>query len=359
MPAYKDDGRWRWRRTVRLPNGEKVRGSGTPDVNTKAAALEDEQAWIERAKKGEPTKVAETPTLQAIHEDYLKHLELHRSPSLRANRESTLRAHLLPWFGPMRLNKISAAEVDEFKAHQLAKVGDEKLEPNTVNNHVMALTNMLRWAHGRGMLHQVPKIEFLPRVANEDVEHLEEDQLAALLEQLTGDLRTMVLCAAYIGFRAGEMLALRWTDVDFARARVRIKHNTYRGVDRPPKNKKARTVPLCRTAAAALEAHKHKRGPLVFCHEDGGALPYATAHYRLQAATDLSGWHVLRHTFGTRLSSRGVPLKAIQEWMGHASIKTTMVYAHYSPVLDGAIHVLDGDSWQPGAKAPTPSGEDE
>jgi hypothetical protein len=46
-----------------------------------------------------------------------------------------------------------------------------------------------------------------------------------------------------------------------------------------------------------------------------------------------------------------VPLRAIQEWMGHRSITTTMVYAHFSPVLDSAIHVLDGETWQTGANS--------
>lgn len=365
MPAYKDDGRWRWRRTIKLPTGKTKRGSGTPEINTRAAALEAEHAWIDLELKGKPTKVGETPTLQAIKDDYLDHLAMHRSPSLRANRESTFKAHLLPWFGPMRLDAITPAEVDAFKKAQLEKVDDEKLAPNTINNHVMSLTNALRWAHGRGLLPVVPKVEFLPRGSADDVEHLEADQLATVIASLAGDLRTMVIVAAYVGLRAGEMLALRWTDIDLARGRVRVKHNTYRGVDRPPKNKKARTVPLCRTAIEALKAHQHELGPLVFCHDDGSPIPYATALWRLQNATELTGWHVLRHTFGTRLSTAGVPLKAIQEWLGHASIKTTMVYAHYSPVLDSQIHLLDAptdaenDSRQPGANPTTPSGNDQ
>jgi integrase len=351
MPARRGkDGIWRWRKVVTLPNGKRLRGSGTPLVNTKQAAEKAERDWVANAEKGKPTvKVAESPTLRSVQVDYLKHLEMHRSPSLHANRTSTLKQHIMPWFGHKRLDAITTAEIDEFKAHQLSLKGAERLEPGTINNHVMSLTNMLRWAKKRGLLHDLPDVELLERKDKSDVEHLEDAELDDVLAKTEGELRTMILVAAHTGMRAGELIALLWTDIDFKRNRIRVQRGVYRGKDRPTKSKRARTVPLSRTARAALLAHP-RRGPLVFCHDDTSAMPYATALYRLQAATELTGWHVLRHTFGTRLSSRGVPLKAIQEWMGHSSIKTTMIYAHYSPVLDGAIHVLDGDSWQTGAK---------
>jgi integrase len=354
MAAYNDDGVWRWRRVVRLPDGKPKRGSGTPEVNTKAAAVEAERQWVNNAKAGKSTlKVAESPTLRAIHEDYLAHLKMHKSPSLHSNRVSTFRAHLLPFFGGTRLDAITTTEIDDFKKHQLSLEGDEKLEPGTVNNHLLTLTNCLRWAKKRGKLDELPEVDYLERKTATDVEHLEDAQLEAELGKATGDLHTMMVVAVDTGLRIGELLALRWGDVDFARNRIRVQRGTYRGHDRPTKTKRARNVPLTRRAKATLEAHPHGKGALVFSNAEGDAIPYATAHYRLGAATAVSGWHVLRHTFATRLAARGVPLNAIQTWMGHNSIKTTMVYAHYSPVLDAAIHVLDGDAWSPtGPKEP-------
>lgn len=362
MPAYYDEDhdQWRWRKQIDLPNGKKKRGSGTPLVNNKKAAEAAERDWIAKAEAGKDgQKATESPTLQSLKDDYLKHLEMHRSPSLRSNRESTLRAHLLPWFGKMRLDAITAAEIDEFKAHQLARVGAEKLAGNTVNNHVMSLTNMLRWAKkNRGLLDVLPEVEYLERANEKDVEHLEDAALDAELAKAKGDLHGMMVVAANTGMRAGELLALLWSDVDLENRRIRVKRGTYRGHDRPTKTKKARTIPVTRAVASVLgPLKKEKRGPIVFCEKDGTAIPYATALYRLQAATSVGGWHVLRHTFATRLASRCVPLTAIQQWMGHASIKTTMVYAHYSPVLDSAIHVLDGDEWTPPKSSPKEAAE--
>lgn len=351
MPAYNRDGQWRWRKVIKLPDGTKKRGSGTPAVNTKAAAEAAERAWIKNAEEGKPTlKVGESPTLRAIHEDYLAHLKMHKSESLHANRVSTFRAHLLPYFGGMRLDRITTSEIDDFKKHQLSLDGDEKLEPGTVNNHLLTLTNCLRWAKKRGLVTELPHVDYLDRKPTTDVEHLEDAELDAELAKASGLLLTMMLVAVDTGLRIGELLALRWSDVDHGRKRIRVQRGTYRGHDRPTKTKAARNVPMTRRVEDVLERHRHKRSALVFCDDDGEAIPYSTAHYWLNARTGISGWHVLRHTFATRLVSRGVPLKAIQEWMGHSSIKTTMIYAHYSPVFDGAIHVLDGDSWQAGGK---------
>jgi integrase len=351
MAAYNDDGQWRWRKQI-IVRGKKVRGSGTPLVNTKRAAEAAEAKWVTDVAGGAPLRPGEIPTLDKVTKGYLDHVELHRSPSLRKNRASTIKCHLSPWFGPMRLDQIGPTEVDRFKKAQLS----DEFEPGTVNNHVLSLTNLLRWAVERGYITAVPKIEMLPKDALVEVDYLEKEQLDAELEKVKGtELGAMILFAAHTGLRAGELLALRWSDADIKGRRLTVRHNTYRGEDRPPKGKRERTLPLSKTAADALKAHKHLRGKLVFCELDGAPIPYSTALWRLQAKTSIAGWHVLRHTFATRLVTAGVPLKAIQEWLGHASIKTTMIYAHLSPILDNAIGVLDGETWQPGAN---PSAEE-
>lgn len=350
MAAYSDDGQWRWRKQI-IVRGRKVRGSGTPTVNTKRAAEAAEADWITKAAGGGPLRPGEVPTIAKVLESYLAHLAMHRSPSLKANRTSTYNAHLSPWFGQMRLDQIGPAEIDKYKAAKL----EAKLAPGTVNSHILSVTNLLRWAVTRGHLADVPKVELLPRRQSSDVEHLEDADLAAVIAGASGDLRTMIIVAAYTGLRASELLSLQWKDLDLKGSRMVVRHNVYRGEDRPPKGKRERVIPLGATAANALKAHQHLRSHLVFCHMDGAAIPYATALYRLQEHAGVSGWHVLRHTFGTRLSTKGVPLRAIQEWLGHASIKTTMIYAHFSPVTNSAIRVLDGEKWQPGANVKSES----
>jgi integrase len=115
----------------------------------------------------------------------------------------------------------------------------------------------------------------------------------------------------------------------------------------PTKNGRAREIALGDRVLAALKAHRHLRGPLVFCTADGQMFrrnqTYAPLNRAIKrAGLGAFGWHTTRHTFASHLVMRGVPLKAVQELMGHATILMTMRYAHLAPdVARDAVKLLD------------------
>ena len=154
--------------------------------------------------------------------------------------------------------------------------------------------------------------------------------------------RALYLCAAMTGLRQGELLGLRWADIDWTAGRVRVADNFTRGQIDSPKSHHGRSVPLADALAGELE-RLYQRSPfqaddaLVFSHpHTGNPLDPSKLRKRCKRALKRAAapeitFHELRHTFGTQLAAAGVPLRTIQEWMGHADAKTTEIYSHYAP----------------------------
>jgi len=153
------------------------------------------------------------------------------------------------------------------------------------------------------------------------------------------------LTAAFTGLRMGELLALRWRDVDFHGQTIRVRASYYNGVLTTPKSGKVRAVPMASDVAAALARLGRREywvgdDDLVFAGETGCYLDGSALRRRYKVALMTAGlrqlrFHDLRHTFGTRMIARA-DIRRAQEWMGHADIQTTMRYLHYAPREDDA-----------------------
>jgi len=160
----------------------------------------------------------------------------------------------------------------------------------------------------------------------------------------------LYLTAAMTGLRRGELLALRWQDVDQAAGLLRVRRNYTRGQFGSPKSRRSsRAVPLAARVAAELNSHFARSRfqastDLVFCQpETGAVLDPSKLRKRFLAAARRAElrpvrFHDLRHTFGTRMAAAGAPLRAIQEWLGHSDYRTTSLYADYAPDLSRAAY---------------------
>jgi integrase len=154
---------------------------------------------------------------------------------------------------------------------------------------------------------------------------------------------TLYLTAAMTGLRQGELICLRWRDVDFDARKVRVVSPYVRGEFNDPKSEDSgRSVPLAQRVGDALASLREQAlypadNNLVFCHpETGHPLDRSKLVRRFKQALKRADvrsitFHELRHTFGTRMAASVVPLRTIQHWMGHADSKTTQIYAHYQP----------------------------
>jgi len=174
-------------------------------------------------------------------------------------------------------------------------------------------------------------------------EYLTPEEVAAVLVQL-GDQqdRAMITVMAMAGLRPGEALALRWQDVDLSGASLRIVESRTMGVTGTPKSNSGRSLPMAPETAKAiatvgLRKQLTRRTDLVFVGKQASYVDMAALRSRFNASQDAAGvtprreLRQLRNTFGTVCASAGVPLRTIQQWMGHENIATTERYASHMP----------------------------
>jgi len=300
------------------------------------------QGWYQR----EPRRARDIPTLFSFAPDYItKHANLENKPSTVEEKVRALDLYLLPFFGRRRLDRIDPEGIAAFK-DELLEVG---LEKKTINNFLGILSHILSTAHEWDRLSVVPKIKRF-KVAEPEFDFLDFREADRLLSGAEPEPEwwTAILVALRTGLRRGEIMALRWTDLDLDAGRLIVRQATTRGKVGTPKSGKPREIPLSRVVVAAVSRHKHLRGKLVFCRDTGK--PFKDDHMKYplrrvcrRAMLREIGWHVLRHTFASHLVMRGVPLKTVQELLGHSDIRMTMRYAHLSPdVKREAVELLDG-----------------
>ena len=165
-----------------------------------------------------------------------------------------------------------------------------------------------------------------------------------LLDEQDGEL---VRVAAYTGLRLGELLALRWKDIDFDGSVMTVSRALSAGVETTTKSGRVRRVPLPEQAAAALLRLRNRPDfiaakELVFADPTlGRPLHPVTVRKRYKHARDLVGarplrFHDLRHTYGSLLAAGGVDLVTIKEMMGHSALSTTGRYLHARPATEQA-----------------------
>ncbi len=193
------------------------------------------------------------------------------------------------------------------------------------------------------------EIEALARTLEEGLHRTRKgsnDELRRELEAKNHQDAELVRVAAYTGLRLGELLALRWGDIDFTGAKIVVQRAVSAGVETSTKSGKVRRVPLPDQAVASLN-RLSRRGDftspddLVFCNSIGRRLDRYSLRNRFDEAREATGLrplrlHDLRHTYGSLLARAGIDLVTIQAAMGHSSLTTTSVYLHARPAHEQA-----------------------
>lgn len=344
--------------TFRYPDGRKERVREVSPVQTRRGAEEYErqrrQALLDGSAAKEEAKRQE-PTMAEFADKFLAYSDTNNKRSTAYAKRWILEKHLKPAFGQKRLGEITAPEIEAYKAAKLK----EGQSPKSVNNHLAALRKLLNLAVEWGELAAAPKLKAL-RLEEQEFEFLTFEETPRFLAAVAPEWSAMATVAVKTGLRLGELLALKWRDVDLKAGRIVVRATRWGGEDNSPKGGRKREVDLGDKAIAAFKGHKHLRGPYVFCHDDGTPLTHAEVKRVVPAACQRAGlakrltWHDLRHTYASQMVMRGAPLKTVQELLGHATIEMTMRYAHLSPdTRREAVRLLDEEcapAWQANGK---------
>ena len=341
--------RWLIDFLINHSDGTKTRVRKVAKKQTERGALEEEKQLIAQAINATPPPAKEpeqrsTTTVRLFAQRWQQvYVATNNKPSEQAAKESILRVHLIPFFGGMHLGTVTRGAIEAYKARKIK----EGLAAKSINNHLTVLHKMLETAHDWEEASAPPAMKWL-KVVKPEIAFFDMDQCARLIQAAAPAWRTMITVAARTGLRLGELIGLRWSDVDLTRARLVVRQAIVRGAVTTPKNGKSRTVDLCAEAVDVLKAHRHLRGPLVFCGAGGKPLRRAETKWPLwgackRAELPRAGWHALRHTFASHLAMLGATPKAIQELLGHSTLEMTMRYMHLAPETRAAtVRLLDG-----------------
>lgn len=253
---------------------------------------------------------------------------------------------LADWGKDYPLHRIDTEAMDDY----VAKLRGHGKAPSTVNGRLAVLSKVLRFAHDRGALARLPKIE-REEVHNLRLRWLSEAEEATLLRLFRsygkGVVAETVEALIDTGMRHSELFALSPRDVDLGTGTITIwqtRHGRNGEVHRRTKNGDARTIYMTDRVARVLAPRVQSAAPLLF---PGDVFWLRNAWDRARVAMGMAGDpnfvpYICRHTCASRMVQRGVPIPVIQKWMGHKTIQVTMRYANVAPEnLRAAMETLN------------------
>lgn len=271
-------------------------------------------------------------------------------------RHSTFRRYrqivthqLTPQIGRTPLSQLTPADVEAM----LRRLAADGLSSRSVHHVRAVLRTALARAARHGLVaRNAAALAEPPHVERREVRALDPAEVRRFLSALEGHpLRCLFTVALATGLRKGELLGLRWSDIDLAAGTLTVRRSLQRiegkfRVVEPKTAKSRRTVPLPGVAVTALAEHRQAQasapvvGAYVFTTADGQPFHGTTVWRALQSVLEAAGlpsmpFHALRHTAASLLLAEGVHPRVVMELLGHSTIALTMnTYSHVIPALE-------------------------
>lgn len=366
------DGTVSWR--VRVDMVDPVTGKRRQPQRTYKTKREAEAGmaqWLVEIERGTAVNTSKM-TVGEYLQDWLTTSARHRvRPTTFESYQKLVRSYILPVLGAVPLQKLTPTQVQAFYAAQLTEGRDgnkaKGLSPRTVRYLHAILHRALKEAVNLGLVaRNVTEAVAPPKDRRRAVASWDVADVQRFLDVAAGDHRygPVWLTALHTGMRRGELLGLRWQDVDLDANVLHVRQalSVVASDDGPkltfgePKTHSGRrTIALDATCIAVLREHRAhqierrlalgphwREGDLVFTNEFGGPVDPMNLYHRFVALAAKAGvpripLHGLRHTHATLLMKHGVNPKVVAERLGHADITLTLsTYIQSRPATNAA-----------------------
>lgn len=346
------DGRWEGRYTAgRDPETgraiyKNVLGKTQAEVREKLKAAIDENTKVDIVKSGQYTV---GQWMNVWFENYAK---VKVRPSSHQTYHGYIEHHIKPNIGSIPLNKLTSLDLQKLYKRLLSggriqraesKHQSKGLSAKTVRNVHQVLSSALKMAKEHRLIALNPADACaLPKLEHKEMKTLTSDQLAAFFREAKAsgvfELYYMELAT---GLRRGELLGLKWEDIDFAQGVLRVRRQVARidgeVMEAPLKTKNSyRTPSVAEEALKLLQVQKEQasNSDYVFPSPIGGPISPDSVLHMLHRVLKRAGlpkvrFHDLRHTFATLALQNGVDIKTVSGMLGHFSAGFTLdTYAH-------------------------------
>ncbi|WP_230868232.1 tyrosine-type recombinase/integrase [Iocasia frigidifontis] len=336
--------------------GKRKRKYGTAETKKEAKILEAK--LIEEYKKGTSIDGSKI-TLEKHLREWLKEDCADLAPRTYASYKMIVEKHLIPALGKLRMNEINSKHIMGYQNYKLKEGrinGEGGLSARTVQYHHRVLSRALKVAAKWQIIENNP-CEYVdaPSVKKPEFNTFSPEQINKIIEIAKGTwFFEILITAIYTGMRRGELLGLRWSDINWDKGEIKVRqqaqHLRNKGVKlrelKTESSKREMGIPdnvlkilkklKSKQAEIKLQlGKKYKKHDLVFCYGDGsprnpqGITKKFNNILKEAEISQNYRFHDLRHTFATLSLQEGTKMKTLQKIMGHATYNTTAnTYSH-------------------------------
>lgn len=329
--------------------GYKIRGNtlyvtGTVDgkhyrLSTGKEATQLNTKWIAKNYRDVLLKLIDKdkPKKSELFKDYAKTSLAANAYAIKESTqysyESMLNSQILPFFKNYRLDEIKPSDVKAFQTKLL-----ETMDARSAKNFRLLLSKIMQDAEMDELIEKNPvKLVKAPKYTPaEDITPFSMEEVLQLIDNASDFMQTFLTVAFFTGMRSGELIALKWEDIDFNSGKIIVRRSIRQGREGSTKTGKTRIIDMLHPVRDALKKQYTKNGltsEYIFTNRKGK--PYRESssitetHWKPLIKRCAMSYRVLyntRHTFATLMLKNSEDILWVSKMLGHANVSTTMKY---------------------------------